>query len=245
MKTSQKIIFLLLIVVSPICATAQKTTEALQSEWLKAVNGGSALNDFYNNNSGILLSGKFVLASELSESLQRFISANGNINGYELLETHQLRNGQKLVLGKYSTATNKIFYSVIGWKQLGEWTKEFEVIYEHEDVNKGEDVAAAGRKVWENYANEHRPDLIIKNLSAENGMYFNRGQLYKGHEIIEAYGYMNNENYHITLESLSGTRVNEEVFFDIGTFQVGGKGLYLLIWTKENDDWKILLDFNF
>ncbi|MTI41861.1 hypothetical protein [Fulvivirga lutimaris] len=245
MKTSQKIILLVLILVSPVCASAQKTTDTLQTEWIKAINSGYAINDFYNNNSGLLLDGEFILGQELSKTLHTFIRDNGEIGNYELLETHRLRDNQKMELGKYAV-NNKTFYSVIGWKRLGEWTKEFEVIYEHTPVpgNTG-DVAATGRQAWEDYANEHRPDQIIKNVSAKNGMYFNRGSLYHGDEIIEAYGYMTNESYHIKLESMSGSMVNEDTFFDIGTFQVGGKGLYLLIWTKEGNDWKILLDFNF
>lgn len=246
MKVTQKSIFVILLLVSPFIANAQKTTGQVQTEWLKAVNSTSALDEFYNNTSGLLINGKFFLTDELEEGLKVFVKANGSIKGYESLETHQLRDGQKLELGKYTTAKNKVFYSVIGWKQLGKWTKEFKAIYEHSaDVKEVGDVGATGRQAWEDHSNEHRPDLIVKNVSAENGMYFNRGRLYNGDEIIEAYGYMNNESYHIKLESLSGTRVNEDIFFDIGTYQVGGKGLYLLIWTKEGDDWKILLDFNF
>ncbi|MEQ9164853.1 MAG: hypothetical protein RLO12_01235 [Fulvivirga sp.] len=246
MKTTIKTIFVILFFLTPFFLSAQKTTDQIQTEWIKAVNSAAALDEFNNNNSGLLINGKFALADELSEALKAFIKENGNFKDYELTETHQLRDGQKLVLGKYSTATNKVFYSVIGWKQLGDWTKEFEVIYEHKPVaNETGDVATAGRQAWEDHANEHRPDLIIENVNAQNGMYFNRGRLSHGDEIIEAYGYMNNENYHIKLESLSGTRVNENIFFDIGTYQVGGKGLYLLIWVKEGDDWKILLDFNF
>lgn len=246
MKTTIKTIFVILSFLTPFYSSAQKTTDHIQTEWLEAVNSAAALDEFYNNNSGLLLNGKFALADELSEALNTFIKDNGNIKDYQSLETHQLRDGQKLVLGKYSMASNKVFYSVIGWKQLGDWTKEFEVIYEYStSKNEGKDVGATGRQAWEDHANEHRPDLIIENVSAQNGMYFNRGKLYKGSEISEAYGYMNSENYHIKLESLSGTIVNDTIFFDIGTYEVGGKGLYLLIWTKEDDDWKILLDFNF
>ena len=56
---------------------------------------------------------------------------------------------------------------------------------------------------------------------------------------------MSNESYKIKLEALKVLQVNNKIVFDIGTFTSGGKGLYTLIWKKEDDDWKLLLDFNF
>ena len=56
---------------------------------------------------------------------------------------------------------------------------------------------------------------------------------------------MSNDSYKITLEALKVLQVNNKVIFEIGIYRAGGEGLYTLIWVKENEEWNLLLDFNF
>lgn len=159
---------------------------------------------------------------------------------------YQLRDNQKFVLGEYKTKSGNVYSTIIGWKNRDKWTKEFEVIYNNNDYLILEiDSVNKARNNWEKLSNQHRPDLIVDEIFSDNGKYFNRGIQYSDRELIEAYSYMNNESHKIKLEPLKVLQINSDIVFDIGTFEVGGKGLYTLIWKKEVDTWKLLLDFNF
>ncbi len=222
-------------------------SEQLQASWLESLRSGKSLQSFYSEGSGILLNGELFLGlEEINNQLSALIEKVGQFNSYAVIEVHQLRNEQKFVLGSYKTAKGITLSSVIGWKNKGKWIKEFEVIYRNSDYsNPGTNVVNQARADWEKHSNQHRPDLIVENVFSKNGKYFNGGTLFKGKQIIDAYSYMNNESYQIKLESLKLLQVNNDIIYDIGTFEVGGKGLYTLIWQKELDTWKLLLDFNF
>ncbi|MEL7123036.1 MAG: hypothetical protein AAFO07_26540, partial [Bacteroidota bacterium] len=86
---------------------------------------------------------------------------------------------------------------------------------------------------------------LVNNLCLPNGYYFNNGKKYQGQEIKTVYNYMTNENWQIKLYSGRIEQVNNDIAYDIGTYQSTGKGQYVLIWKKTDDGWKILLDFNF
>ena len=244
------IIFLLTISISnnTICQQLKsESTEKVQAAWLEALGNSKSLEPFYSESSGIMLNDElFMSLEEINNQLLALIKNVGQFNSYKTLEVYQLRDNQKFVLGVYETASGKVLSTITGWKNKNKWTKEFEVIYDNTDYsNLGTNLVYQAREDWKKYSNQHRPDLIVDEVFSEDGKYFNRGTLYKGREIIDAYSYMNNESYKIKLESLKVLQINGDIIYDIGTFEVGGKGLYTLIWKKEFDTWKLLLDFNF
>lgn len=169
-KLSISIFFLLFLSLLAYSHDVKPQTDQIQNEWIAALNTSSSLARFYSDNSGLLLSGAITKSDKISDRLKDFVTKNGQVISYVLLETFQLRENQKFVLGKYVTSSGKSFYSIIAWNKIDTWFKEFEVIYESTDaIQDSTDVAAAGRKAWEDHANEHRPDLIVKNVSAKNG----------------------------------------------------------------------------
>jgi hypothetical protein len=101
------------------------------------------------------------------------------------------------------------------------------------------------RSSWELFSNQHRPDLIVKNVFASSGRYFYQGTEFKGTDIAEAYGYMKEVTYAIDLTPLKVVQVNDQLIYEIGVYETNGKGLYFLLWTKEKLEWKLMLDFNF
>jgi hypothetical protein len=103
------------------------------------------------------------------------------------------------------------------------------------------------RALWQTHSNDHKPTSLVNEIYSLYPYYLNRGKLLEDRQsIIEEYGYMNNENWKITLTKKSLTVVNDQLAFEIGNYQSGGKGQYLLIWEKSNESqWKILFDSNF
>lgn len=219
----------------------------IQIEWLVALNNSVSLESFYIDNSGILLDNTMYIGlEEISKQLRYLVKNAGMFNSYKKLDSHQLQDNEIFILGEYRTSNGFVLSSIIGWKKGDRWTKEFEVIYKNvDDFTLEIDSIIHGRKKWEQLANRHRPDLIVDEVFSKNGKYFHRGTLYKNREIIKAYSYMSNDSYMITLEPLKVQQVNSNVIYEIGVYRAGGKGLYTLIWVKEIDTWKLLLDFNF
>ena len=226
--------------------TQAQNTETVQTDWIKALSEGGDLNAFYNDQSGILLNREVYLgASEIGQQLQAYWEDDPLVR-FEHQYVRQLRDQQKFESGIYETKSGKLFQTIIGWQWKETWTKTFEVIHPlAPDLNNDENIVDKGREKWVMHSNEHRPDLIAQQVFSASGKYFNRGKVYPQSEIAGAYSYMNNENYVITLEPQMVKRVDERTVFEIGIFKVGGQGLYTLIWIKENNEWKLLLDFNF
>jgi hypothetical protein len=243
-------LLVLFTIVMPISAVGQQIEkepiESIQEEWLYALNNGAPLNPFYTRNSGLMLHDTlFIGVEEIVTQLQGLKKKASTFEKYKIIEEHQLRDNQKFAFGEYITTGGGVFRSIIGWKKGGKWTKEFEVIYMHnKDFTLEVDSINQARENWEEFANQHRPDLIVANVFSDNGKYFNRGNLYKDKQIITAYSYMSNDRYSIKLEPMTVSQINSSVIFEIGIFKAGGQG-YTLIWLKELDSWKLLLDFNF
>ena len=225
----------------------QESTETIQVDWIEALNNSNSLKSFYLESSGLMLANTLFIGIEgISNQLMTFTSNIGKISSYRTLEEHQLRDNQKFVLGEYITDGEKVFSTIIGWKWGDRWTKEFEVISKnHDDFTPEIDSVNLAREKWQQFANQHRPDLIVEEVFSESGKYFNRGNQSVGKEIVKAYSYMDNESYNIALEPLKVLQINWKIIFEIGIFRAGGEGLYTLIWGKEDDAWKLLLDFNF
>ncbi|MEQ9412947.1 MAG: nuclear transport factor 2 family protein [Cyclobacteriaceae bacterium] len=224
--------------------TSNKLTNEVQEDWLRLLQHSENLLPFYTDNSGMLINDSlYVGLDEIAEQIKKVCS--WQIQDYTSEETFQLRENQKFELGSYQSKDGKTYSTIIGWRKGAEWKKELEIWYEKTFSGTQEDIVEKERGTWEKHSNQHRPDLIVEELASQNGKYFNRGKEYHRDEIASAYSYMNNSSYSIKLTSLKVLQVDESTIFDIGTFDVGGKGLYTLIWKKEDGKWKLLLDFNF
>jgi len=253
MKNSTFLAYVLLVLTFclPTSTSAQQsesdTLEFIQQQWINGLNYSAGLSSFYSKNSGILLNGElYIGSSEISKQLEILKGKIGEFHNYKVIGEYQIRKNQKFVMGRYQTKDHNIYSSIIGWRKQGTWIKEFETIYEiNDDYFLEIDKVEIARKNWEKYSNLHRPDLIVENVFSKNGKYFYRGTASKTEKISQAYSYMTNESYSITLDPLKVLQVNDHIIFDVGTFQAGGKGLYTLIWVKEEHEWKLLLDFNF
>lgn len=241
------ILFLLIFSCSLFSCGAQKPTSAqIQKNWLQTLNIGGDLNAFYGDKAGLFIKDQlFTEQEDIVDQLAKLKTEALGPLSYKIVDTYQLRDQQKFQLGYYQHGA-KTYYSIIGWRLEDLWRKEIEVIYEADDnLNPGSTKADEARRHWEYYSNGHQSAILVDSIFAPNGYYFNRGKVFPGAAIKEAYSYMDQKSWQITLESLNSMQVNEDVLYDIGLFQSGGKGLYILIWGKVEDAWRVLLDFNF
>lgn len=227
--------------------SASAEITVLQSKWITDQKGKVPPVFLYNEASGLFVNDSLNIGSiAINKALFNQSKNLGVLVRYDTLGTYQLHKGQVLILGVYTTSLGRKIPSIIAWRKETTWTKAFEVIAE-KSKQLAADIAGIDvlRSSWELYSNQHRPDLIVRNVFAVNGRYFYNGIENKGIEIAEAYGYMKNETYTIDLTPLKVYQVNERMIYEIGVYKTNGEGLYFLLWTKEGDDWKLLLDFNF
>ncbi|MEO0341433.1 MAG: nuclear transport factor 2 family protein [Bacteroidota bacterium] len=230
--------------------SAQEAPEQQQKAWLKTLNKGNDLIDFYPYNCGLLWKDSlYIDRAVIDQKYQAWKKAAKKKIKYTQLGVYEIRPNQKFILGKYTSGKSKSYLSAIGWSLKDDfWQKELEVLYEM-DENTANNLDHAGiskaLQQWEDFSNAHQPDRIAEQLCLPNGYYFNNGRKYVGPEIKEIYSYMNNPKWKIKLASDKVAFVDESLAYDIGTYQSTGKGQYILIWKKVDGEWRILLDFNF
>ncbi len=240
--------FVGLLFITPL--SAQDAPAQQQASWLKTLNKGHDLIDFYPYNCGLLWQDHlYIDRDNIDQQYQAWKKLVKKKVKYKALKTLEIRADRKFILGEYTIGKSISYLSAIAWIQKeGFWQKELEVLYEKDldekTVLDREGIAKALQQ-WEDYSNAHQPDLIAENLCLANGYYFNQGKKYVGPEIKQVYSYMNNPKWTIKLTSDEVCFVNENLAYDIGTYQSNGKGQYILIWKKVEGEWKILLDFNF
>jgi ketosteroid isomerase-like protein len=137
------------------------------------------------------------------------------------------------------------YYCVIGWRFINNnWFKETEVIYITGKIDKSiPAIIDTLRGKWVDYSNAHDPENLIKNIYAEDAVYFSNTRTSFGKEIIQRYNYMTYPNWSIKLTPIKKLRVQTGLVYEIGSY---GRGLYFLLWEKTSDGhWKARYDFNF
>ena len=227
-------------------AFSKKTTFELQQSWLKTLPKQTGSELPFTEISGLIVGETLHIGKPSIKAAWNELSRSGQLTLYDTLSYFQLYPGQMFVHGVYTTDKGKVFHSIIGWKKNESWVKVFEAIAPKSDVSEDSKTEIGLlRSSWELYSNQHRPDLIARNVFSANGRYFYRGIEYRGMDIAEAYGYMRDKSYSIDLTPQKVIQVNEQLVYEIGIYDTGGKGLYFLLWAREGDGWKLLLDFNF
>ena len=135
-----------------------------------------------------------------------------------------------------------------GWKNQRAWQKDIEVIYPYDEEANIPDMAIAeARELWEKRSNSHDVRALIEQSYTSDAIYFSNGKLDEGTEaIIKRYDYMSNPNWQISLTPIQMLAVQEDIVFEIGQYNSGGIGHYIIIWEKdENNIWKVRMDYNF
>lgn len=243
---AQKILIVLLLSIGLQLHAQSDGTVGLQRAWVLAYNAEEDLQKFYGDQSGILLNDDLsTKAKPVAEALQNLRKTTGTFEDYTTLTTHQLYRKQKIEVGEYVSSDGTKYNTLIAWSFDTEWKKEFETIYPAANTDVSDEDIQKLTQSWEALSNAHRPDKIVSDLYVDQGLYFNQGKVYRGDEVADVYSYMTSEKWKIKLEALSTMECASGHLLNVGTYNSGGKGLYILIWKKVDEEWKLLLDFNY
>ncbi|MBT8283867.1 MAG: hypothetical protein HKO75_00655 [Flavobacteriaceae bacterium] len=226
--------------------SSKKVTFQLQQTWLKTLRKQPESQLPFTEISGLIVDKTLHIGKSSIKAAWNELNRSDQLIKYDTLAYFQLYPGQMFVHGVYTTDKGRAFHSIIGWKKSESWVKVFEATAPKSDVSENSKTEIGLlRSSWELYSNQHRPDLIARNVFSANGRYFYRGVEYRGMDIAEAYGYMRDKSYSIDLTPQKVIQVNDQLVYEIGVYDTGGKGLYFLLWAREGEEWKLLLDFNF
>ena len=227
-------------------AVSGQSSESIQESYMDNLNESNVLKEFYLSDAGLFLNGQFHQGHEaISKALLDYKATFKKRWEYESSDIVKLRKGENFELGVYRSGKTEL-QSIIGWKEENGWKKEIEIIFESEKIREdGLSKVDSMRTKWVNLSNSHNPKGITEQVCSESAIYFNQGKTWVGAEINNAYSYMNDQSWSITLESIKTVQVSDDVILDIGIYRSGGRGLYVLVWGKEPEGWRVLLDFNF
>lgn len=168
---------------------------------------------------------------------------------YTSLYRVQLSENRDMVfeIGLLTTAQNVSYQYLILWtKTTGSWLRDLEAVAKKTvtlDVDSGIDVA---RNHWVEFANQHSATTLVKSAYVENLFYYNRGILYQGYEsLADVYSYMNDLDFNINLKSDYCVMVGQKLAYEIGVWKSSDyEGNYIIVWTKLENEWRIMLDCN-
>lgn len=149
---------------------------------------------------------------------------------------------------KNNHSDSGLIASAIAWKQVNQqWFKELEIITpKSNQSNTAITAITTARRQWEQYSNQHQVASFIATCYADSSFYFNDGYIYENSAAIEEkYQFMNDPQWRIRLSNHAILQANDSLCYDIGQYISNGKGHYLWCWQRKDNEWKLLLDFNF
>jgi len=101
------------------------------------------------------------------------------------------------------------------------------------------------RAAWMKTCNNHNVTELINEFYSITPFYYNHKPLVSNPAaLIQEYSYMANENYQLTLTTLFKEPVNSSTVYEIGQCSGSYNGKYILVWVKEDGEWKIKFDSN-
>lgn len=140
-----------------------------------------------------------------------------------------------------------LYKQVLIWRKLkDDFKKELEFVAKSgttEDLSSEIDEARAR---WMKYCNAHMATELVNQVYSKNPFYYNNGRpiITTSEALIREYSYMNNPQYSLKLTPLVIEPVTDELVYEIGQCSGSYGGKYVIIWTKEDGIWKVLLDSN-
>jgi ketosteroid isomerase-like protein len=230
--------------------------EAIQQQktaWLNSLNEGSAnsLEKYYWDRAGLLWGRNYFQdARPVSTQWENLQPGLGTLVEQRTSAVVQQDDQHYLELGyyKFSEKDPTIYAYATAWKAVdGNWLRELEVVqllFEQQAVDARSIDQA--REKWVERSNAHDHEKLVNQSYMNDAYYVNQGQHYQGTEAIsEKYRYMSQPNWKIQLTDKAVMKVQDDLAFELGQYESNGVGHYLIVWEKQGNDWKVLLDFNF
>ena len=206
----------------------------------------------YWENGGLLLGREF--SQDQEEIIQDFIKIRGLLGVIRYQEVfsvvpHGEDNFFEMGFCRVVSDDEAFPYVYINaWKRVGDqWKIEFQALAEQKEQAADMKEIDRARVLWQERSNAHDHQTLVAASYSPDGYYFNQGRIHKGTAAIsEVYSYMSRPDWQITLTPISVLPAGPELVLELGQYQSGGTGHYLIAWEKQDDGvWQVLLDFNF
>lgn len=219
----------------------------LKMNFIRDLNHQQAIEKYYWRQGGLFVEEQLF---KHRDSIEAQIKKRPLIHRFETLKLVEHDSSNCFEIGYYlsDSSSQKTSYLIAWKKEKNSWLKELEVLYSNEvENNIPTSEIDLARSSWENYSNKHQPDSFVQHLYSPNCIYFNDGYIYRGTTALkEKYAYMSDADWRIRLASKSTMQVSDSLFYDIGQYASSGIGHYFILWQLQKDNqWKVLLDFNF
>ena len=248
--------FLLLFLVFTISTTAclaqvksDKRVRKISKNWVKSIKKGKNPNSFYFENSGFSYLDDFETdSSAISRSISGLSNKLGPIKKQEHIGMICDSRDNCFEMGFLHGKNGKFVY-VNGWRKTKkDYKNEVSFVRETESEQiMNIEYSREQRQTWMHHSNAHAPADLVNELYTPDALYFSGGKLNQGREsIIARYSYMKRPDWAIVLQGMMLLKVDEDTYFEIGSYQSSGDGIYLLIWQQQADgSLQIDFDFNF
>lgn len=233
-------------------AHGQKEIKKLNRQWKKAFHKNQIennLEDCYWEEALLHFSkGEKYRQGETKAQLKALKNQISKIRKFKSLAVLKGEHGNMLQLGEMRSKEGRVYLYISAFRQMDSGHKiEVQLIKEKSNsIPASLDPIKHMRTLWEEYSNTHQPTKLLKQTYHEDAVYFNQGKIYNGiDEINPKYKYMASPNWKIKLYPARAEALDEERVFEIGKYKSNGEGMYVLVWNKRSDVWKIDFDFNF
>lgn len=227
--------------------------EAQKTAWQESLNAGNreALEGFYWQAAGMLWGRNYFQdANPVTTQWTNWQPGLGRLveQRTQAVVRHDDTHYFEMGYYKFSEKDPTIYAYTTAWKLVeDQWLRELEVVqplFEQQEANTREIDRA--RELWVERSNAHDHEKLVSQSYASDGYYVNQGKHYRGTEAIsERYSYMSQPNWQIELTPVSVMKVQNEMVYELGQYRSNGVGHYIIIWEKQGEWWKVLLDFNF
>ncbi len=218
-------------------------------EWVKAVNSGASLKEYYHPSAMLLFENKWYLTQEEIQSQLRNLTIKERV----VLEVYENSSNEIFEVGEYIIADGTVLMYLTAFTNEDMWFRQLEIIYEKSDSVADsqaiEEIIVGQDKKWKEMISLKNVEQLVETLFWEDARYFNLARTeytttYK--ELLKEYAWLESPN-DFSVKTVDYHSVSNEVIYLIGQYQIsGGQGLYTLILTKNEDNvWKYTLDANY
>ncbi len=225
--------------------------DKLNKDWMNSLAGSTKdISTIYTENALLFSeSDNYIRGITYISDFYQSIFEGLTLKEYIMQYRVQLSENKDMVfeIGLLTTAQDVSYQYLILWtKANGSWLRDLEAVAIKEvdiEFDSGIDVT---RNRWVELANQHSPIALAKGTYTDNLFYYNRGILYQGYEsLVDAYSYMNDLNFDISLKNEYCVMLGKKLAYEIGTWKSSDyTGSYIIIWKQLEREWKIMLDCN-
>ncbi|MBH1940568.1 nuclear transport factor 2 family protein [Mobilitalea sibirica] len=219
-------------------------------EWIETFNSTEgSFGEFYTSTSLFFPEKECILQdSDAIINYYKDMAKSSKIQNFTVEHRVQLEENSSVTyeIGHFSTNGGDEYQYLVAWlNEDGIWFREIDAIAKKENQLNYESEIDSIRETWIRLANEHSSVNLVEGVYSEDFVYYGGRRLFQGYEnLAREYSYMNAESFTMNLTADKVALVQSDLAYEIGEWDVGFTGKYIIIWKKINNEWKTWLDAN-